>query len=159
MKLKGSHHVDPSEREPVPIIPLWDLYYLLSSFTKIDAAFAHAGIRSLRAHFGQAMATDPDDLSPDQLFDVLECGGCPPDPSLRQALLPQRHRRDRRGGAAHPLPTPIVLRVSYDREAVLPGFTTRSQGTVRHLYAAARRAGNRRSRYSSIVSFPGGTGR
>ena len=51
---------------------LWDLYYLLSYFIRNDAAFAHAGIRSLKEHFGEAMALDPDDLSPDKLFDVLD---------------------------------------------------------------------------------------
>ena len=51
---------------------LWDLYYLLSYFIRNDAAFAHAGIRSLKQHFAEAMALDPDDLSPDKLFDVLD---------------------------------------------------------------------------------------
>ena len=51
---------------------LWDLYYLLGFFIKNDAEFATAGIPALRAHFGEAMAEDPSDLSPDRLFDVLD---------------------------------------------------------------------------------------
>jgi len=51
---------------------LWDLYYLLGYFIRNDAAFAHAGIQSLRSHFSGAMAVDPDDLSPDRLFDILD---------------------------------------------------------------------------------------
>lgn len=51
---------------------LFDLYNLLSLFIKNDAAFADRGILSLRAHFAEAAALDPDDLSPDRLFDVLD---------------------------------------------------------------------------------------
>src|SRR5205823_2814017 len=51
---------------------LWDLYYLLAYFIKSDSAFASAGIRSLRAHFAHAMALDPEDLTPEHLFDVLD---------------------------------------------------------------------------------------
>jgi hypothetical protein len=51
---------------------LFDLYNLLSLFIKNDAEFADRGILSLRQHFADAAAVDPDDLSPDRLFDVLD---------------------------------------------------------------------------------------
>ena len=51
---------------------LWDLYHLLAYFIRNDAAFLEAGIPSLRKHFTEANAEDPDDLSPDKLFDVLD---------------------------------------------------------------------------------------
>src|SRR3954454_64809 len=51
---------------------LFDLYNLLSLFIKNDAAFADRGILSLRQRFSDAAALDPDDLSPDKLFDVLD---------------------------------------------------------------------------------------
>src|SRR5690606_28803347 len=51
---------------------LWDLYHLLSYFIKNDAQFASAGIPALRRHFHEAEAADPNDLSPDKLFDVLD---------------------------------------------------------------------------------------
>ena len=51
---------------------LWDLYYLLAYFIKNDATFADVGIRSLRDHFANAMAMNPDDLSPEHLFDILD---------------------------------------------------------------------------------------
>ncbi|MDE0115640.1 MAG: SNF2-related protein, partial [bacterium] len=51
---------------------LWDLYHLLGYFLRNDAAFADAGIRSLRDHFANAMALNPDDLTPEHLFDVLD---------------------------------------------------------------------------------------
>lgn len=51
---------------------LWDLYYLLGYFISNDGEFAASGIPSLKRHFAEAMATDPEDLSPDKLFDVLD---------------------------------------------------------------------------------------
>ena len=51
---------------------LWDLYHLLGYFLRNDAVFADAGIRSLRDHFANAMALNPDDLTPEHLFDVLD---------------------------------------------------------------------------------------
>lgn len=51
---------------------LWDLYNLIDYFVPNDAAFADAGIMSLRDYFKEAMAQDPDALSPEQLFDVLD---------------------------------------------------------------------------------------
>jgi len=51
---------------------LWDLYYLLTYFVGHDAAFADFGVRSLKDRFSEAMQQDPDDLSPDLLFDILD---------------------------------------------------------------------------------------
>lgn len=104
---------------------LWDLYYLLSYFLKNDAAFASAGIPSLRDHFAEAMALDPDDLSPDRLFDILD----------QVAVRRTRHfvkryypsDRIRVDGLEIPItfPKPIVHKVDYDLDEVLPGFFER----------------------------------
>lgn len=104
---------------------LWDLYYLLQYFIHNDAAFAGAGIKSLRGHFAEAMAESPDELSPRKLFDVLD------------AVVVRRTRRFVRryypnetittGGLAVPItfPDPKVLEVSYDLDAAFPGFFRR----------------------------------
>src|SRR5690606_27318415 len=58
---------------PTPVTTsLWDLYYLLSFFIKNDAAFSDIGIRGLREHFADVVATNPEELSPDRLFDILD---------------------------------------------------------------------------------------
>jgi hypothetical protein len=104
---------------------LWDLYYLLSYFIRNDAAFAHAGIRSLKGHFAEAMALEPDDLSPDKLFDVMD------DVAVRRTRhFVKRYYPNERilmGGQEIPIrfPDPKVLRVSYDLEDVVPGFFVR----------------------------------
>ena len=51
---------------------LYDLYTLISYFVPNDGAFADAGVPSLKAYFDRAMAINPDDLSPEHLFDVID---------------------------------------------------------------------------------------
>jgi superfamily II DNA or RNA helicase len=101
---------------------LWDLYYLLTYFVKSDSAFASAGIRSLRNHFGRAMALDPDDLRPTHLFDVLD------DVAVRRTRPFVRryypHDRVMLDGTEVPItfPKPRPLTVTYELEEALPGF-------------------------------------
>ncbi len=104
---------------------LWDLYYLLAYFIRNDAAFAHAGIRSLKEHFGEAMALDPDDLSPDKLFDVLDVVAVRRTRHFVKRYYPNETVRI--GGQDVPIrfPVPQVRRVAYDLEDVLPGFFER----------------------------------
>ncbi|MEK7764882.1 MAG: helicase-related protein [bacterium] len=51
---------------------LWDLYYLLKYFIGHDAVFADVGIPSLERRFELAAKTNPYDLKPDVLFDLLD---------------------------------------------------------------------------------------
>ncbi len=104
---------------------LWDLYYLLSYFVKNDAAFAATGIRSLRDHFAEAMATDPDDLSPERLFDILDAVAV----RRTRHFVKRYYPNDRIvvDGIEIPItfPKPIVHKVDYDLDDVLPGFFDR----------------------------------
>ena len=104
---------------------LWDLYYLLSYFIRNDAAFADAGIRSMKEHFAEAMALDPDDLSPDKLFDILDSVVVRRTRHFVKRYYPNETVRI--AGVEVPItfPTPTVERVGYDIEDVLPGFFER----------------------------------
>jgi len=104
---------------------LWDLYYLLSFFIRNDAAFAHAGIRSLKQHFGEAMALDPDDLSPDKLFDILDVVAVRRTRHFVKKYYPNETVRIAGNEVPISFPAPKVLKVGYDIEAVLPGFFDR----------------------------------
>ena len=101
---------------------LYDLYTLISYFIPNDAAFAGAGVPSLKGYFDRAMAMNPDDLSPEHLFDVID-----------QVAV----RRTRRfvkhyyvgdkvviNGVEQEIrfPTPRVRRMDYDLDAALPGM-------------------------------------
>jgi superfamily II DNA or RNA helicase len=100
---------------------LYDLYTLISYFVPNDGAFADAGVPSLKGYFDRAMAINPDDLSPEHLFDVID-----------QVAV----RRTRRfvkhyyvgdkvviNGVEQEIrfPTPRVRRIDYDLNAALPG--------------------------------------
>lgn len=104
---------------------LWDLYYLLTYFIKSDSAFASVGIRSLRQHFAAAMALDPDDLSPQYLFDVLD------DVAVRRTrpFVKRYYANDRVkiDGEMVPITFPKArpLTVSYRLDGALPGFFDR----------------------------------
>ena len=104
---------------------LWDLYYLLSYFLRNDATFADVGIRSLRDHFADAMAQNPDDLTPEHLFDVLDAVAVRRTRSFVKRFYPNDTVRI--GGRSQPItfPTPRVRKVVYDLDAVLPGFFDR----------------------------------
>jgi len=104
---------------------LWDLYYLLGYFLRNDAVFAEVGIKSLRDHFANAMALNPDDLTPEHLFDVLDAVAVRRTRSFVKRFYP--NDRVRIGGTDVPIvfPTPRVRKVTYDLDAVMPGFFDR----------------------------------
>lgn len=101
---------------------LYDLYTLISYFVPNDAAFADAGVPSLRGYFDRAMAMNPDALSPEHLFDVID------------QIAVRRTRRFVRhyyvgdkvviNGIEQEIrfPTPRVLRMTYDLDDALPGM-------------------------------------
>lgn len=105
---------------------LWDLYYVLGYFLNNDAAFADVGIRSLRDHFAAAMAMNPDDLSPEHLFDVLDAVAV----RRTRPFVKRYYPNDTINGPdGRPIPItfpqPRVLKVDYDLDGVLPGFFDR----------------------------------
>ena len=104
---------------------LWDLYHLLGYFLRNDAAFADAGIPSVRDRFSTAMALNPDDLTPEHLFDVLDAVAV----RRTRSFVKRYYANDTVviNGQATTIvfPTPRVHKVSYDLDAVLPGFFDR----------------------------------
>jgi len=104
---------------------LWDLYYLLVLFLRTDAVFADLGMPSLRDHFARAMALNPDDLSPEYLFDILDAVAVRRTRPFVKRFYPTDTVRI--GGRDVPItfPTPRVRKITYDFDAVLPGFFDR----------------------------------
>ena len=104
---------------------LWDLYHQLGYFMRNDAAFADVGIPSMRDHFAKAMALNPDDLTPEHLFDVLDTVAVRRTRSFVKRYYPNDTVTI--GGREQTImfPTPRVRKVSYDLDAVLPGFFDR----------------------------------
>ena len=101
---------------------LWDLYHLLGYFLRNDAAFADVGIPSVRDRFSTAMALNPDDLTPEHLFDVLDAVAVRRTRSFVKHYYANDTVRINGVDTTIVFPTPRVHRVSYDLDAVLPGF-------------------------------------
>jgi hypothetical protein len=114
---------------------LWDLYYILGYFVKNDAEFADAGIRSLRDHFATAMAANPDDLTPDQLFDVLDAVAVRRTRHFVKRYYPHDTIEVDGIRVQITFPQPVVHRVDYDLDQVmtLHGHRLRQQGPPRSL--------------------------
>jgi superfamily II DNA or RNA helicase len=99
-----------------------DLYELLSLFIKNDARFAPA-IPSMRQAFAVAEALDPDDLTPDRLFDIVDATAV-----RRTRRLVKEHYPDDTvviDGEEVPLtfPDPKVIKVDdFTLDKALPGI-------------------------------------
>lgn len=105
---------------------LWDLYALLAYFIRNDAEFMPAGIPSLRAHFAEASAEDPEDLTPDKLFDVLDAVAVRRTRNFIKRYYEGTTVPTESGGQyTITFPQPEVRRVDYGLEDLLPGFFER----------------------------------
>ncbi|GMA23114.1 helicase [Luteimicrobium album] len=97
---------------------LQDLQTLVGYISPSDTAFADVGVRSVRQYIGTAMALDPEELSGQHLFELLD------------AIAVRRTRRFIKtqypnaliNGKPIVFPQAVVQRVDYDLDAVLPGF-------------------------------------
>jgi hypothetical protein len=104
---------------------LYDLYNLISYFVPNDAAFADGGVLSLKGYFDRAMAMNPDDLSPEHLFDVID------QVAVRRTRRFVKHHyvgdKVTIDGVEQDVrfPTPRVRRVEYDLDTALPGVFDR----------------------------------
>lgn len=102
---------------------LSDIYTLISYFVTNDAAFASTGILSLKGYFDAAQATNPDDLSPEHLFDVMDKVAV----RRTREFIKEHYQGERitmADGESREIrfPKPRVRRVDYSLEGVLPGF-------------------------------------
>ncbi len=104
---------------------LWDLYHLISYFVRNDAEFLKAGVPSLRKHFAEAEAEDPEDLSPDKLFDVLDAIAVRRTRRFVKRFYPNEKIRRGDTWVTITFPQPTVLREDYKLDDVLPGFFQR----------------------------------
>ncbi len=102
---------------------LWDLYYLLTLFVGHDGVFADRGIRSLKERFREAEQEDPEELSPDMLFDVLDSVTVRRTRHFVRKYYEGEHIRTLDGDEVPVrFPTPHVRSLKYSLDEVLPGF-------------------------------------
>ncbi len=102
---------------------LWDLYDLLAYFVGHDAAFADAGIPSLKKRFQEAAGEDPFSLKPDVLFEILDATTVRRTRHFVQRYYPRDHFRLPDGTEVRiKFPEPHVSSKAYDLDDILPGF-------------------------------------
>lgn len=105
---------------------VWDLYTLLSYFLENDGVLADRGVTHLEKHFRTVAATDPDDLQPDALFEVLDATTVRRTRHFIKRYYPNERIRDVKGQEITiRFPKPSVLPVTYDFDAALPGLFAR----------------------------------
>ena len=114
---------------------LWDLYHLLGYFIRNDGMLADAGIFSLKRRFADAMALDPDELTPQHLFDVLDAVAV----RRTRSFVKEYYQNDRivigRGKNRREqqivFPTPRIRRLNYDLDsAFADGFFSRFEAAL-----------------------------
>ena len=102
---------------------LWDLYHLLGYFLPHDASLADAGILSLRDRFATAMRLEPEDLTPEHLFDLLDAVAVRRTRKFIKRYYANATIKLGRGGSGEEIrivfPTPRVKKISYDLAAAL----------------------------------------
>ncbi len=102
---------------------LWDLYYLLTYFIRNDAEFSDRGARSLKEKFAEAVKVDPDQLSPDALFDILDATTVRRTRRFVRDYYPNDRVKDSQGREmVIQFPTPHVEQIDYSLDEALPGF-------------------------------------
>ena len=104
---------------------LMDVYHLLRFFVLDDSAFADRGITSMKARFDEAMAKDPEELSADDLFEILDYSVV----RRTRSFVRKYHPNDRLmiNGQWQTInfPTPRPIQVDYDLEESYPGLLDR----------------------------------
>jgi len=105
---------------------LWDLYHLLRYFMKQDAWLSDRGVLSIRERFERAMREDPFNLSPDLLYPIIDATTV----KRTRRFIKKHYTNDLiKGpdGRRVPInfPKPIASSITYDLDAVLPGFFAR----------------------------------
>lgn len=101
---------------------LSDLRTLVSYITPLDAAFIDIDIPSVAEYFARAMAIDPDELSGEHLFDLLDAVAVRRTRRFIKTQYPNAAITIDGVPTTVTFPDPSVIRVDYRLDRLLPGF-------------------------------------
>ena len=104
---------------------LEDLKTLISYITPSDAAFVDIDIPSVDKYFGRAMALDPDELTGQHLFELLDAVAVRRTRRFIQTQYPNTPIVIDGEQTTVTFPEPKVIRVDYRLDELLPGFFDR----------------------------------
>ena len=101
---------------------LWDLYHLTRFFLKQDTFLANKGILSIKDRFDQAMRTNPNSLSPDILYPIIDATTV----KRTRQFIQKYYRNDqvKIEGVYQPIvfPQPKAISIRYDINQLAPGL-------------------------------------
>ena len=101
---------------------LWDLYHLTRFFLKQDTFLANKGILSIKDRFDQAMRTNPNSLSPDILYPIIDATTV----KRTRQFIQKYYRNDqvKIEGVYQPIvfPQPKAISIRYDINKLAPGL-------------------------------------
>ena len=102
---------------------LWDLYHLTRFFIKQDSFLAHNGIISIKERFNWAMRVNPNDLSPDVLYPIVDATTVKRTREFIKKHYPGDYILDP-DGRHMPIvfPEPKALSVRYKLDSLMPGL-------------------------------------
>ena len=101
---------------------LWDLYHLTRFFLKQDSFLAKKGILSIRDRFNEAMQINPNNLSPDVLYPIVDSTTV----KRTRQFIKKYYPNDQitRNGITQSIvfPEPKAISVRYEIDELMPGL-------------------------------------
>ena len=101
---------------------LWDLYHLTRFFLKQDSFLSEKGILSIRSRFNDAMRTNPNNLSPDVLYPIVDATTV----KRTRQFIKKHYPNDQItiNGITQTIvfPEPKAITVRYEIDDLLPGL-------------------------------------
>ena len=101
---------------------LWDLFHLIRFFVKQDSFLSSKGILSIKGHFDSAMKTNPNNLSPDVLYPIVDATTV----KRTRQFIKKHYSNDEVNinGVMQTIvfPEPKAISVRYDLDSLMPGL-------------------------------------
>ena len=101
---------------------LWDLYHLTRFFLKQDSFLADKGILSIRERFDQAMRTNPNSLSPDILYPIIDATTVKRTRQFIKKHYPNDQVKINGVMQTIVFPEPKAISVRYNLDSLMPGL-------------------------------------
>ena len=101
---------------------LWDLYHLMRFFVKQDSFLSDKGILSIKERFDVAMKTNPNSLSPDVLYPIVDATTVKRTRQFLKTHYPNDQVMINGELQAIVFPEPKAISVRYDLDSLMPGL-------------------------------------
>ena len=101
---------------------LWDLYHLIRFFLKQDSFLSKKGILSIKSRFNDAMRTNPNNLSPDVLYPIVDATTVKRTRQFIKKHYPNDQITINDKTQTIVFPEPKAISVRYEIDDLLPGL-------------------------------------